>query len=412
MKLPKTWLFIGIFAVAVAFILGPLKRFSVDSPRRTPDFIEFYTAGTIVKRGQGSSLCNLDIQREVEREILPLGRFLPVDHPPFEAWFCVPFSLFSYRRAFVVWSLVNLIVLTLTLFLLRYTGYRMDPTNRVAWVVVWLLPVVQAFAVGQDSIFLALIFLAGFFALKKRRDFLAGLVFGAGLYRFEIILPFVFIFVLRFRRKVLAGFFSMAAACFLASFALVGRVGLRDYMYILLEVGRMGGSRANGVFLSSMLSLRAAIAAFLGAKLPGLDVFFIVLAATVLILGYAARKFSSISQPESRDFDLQFCLAVVAALLASYHLYVHELTPLILVAFLALAYESDAQRRGSIAMWKSASLLCLSLAMIFSPGVSIHRVNLTFFMVLGMAAWFSLEISALRRTALAETSPHPSTLAN
>ena len=359
----------------------------------------------MVRRGLGRRLYDPDVQQRVEREFLPEGEFFPLDHPPFEAWLCVPFSFFSYRRAFVVWSVLSLIVLTLTLFLVRYTGYKMDATNRVAWIAAWLIPVVQAFAVGQDSVLLALIFLAGFLALKRRRDFLAGLVFGAGLYRFEIILPFVFIFVLRFRRKVLGGFFCAGAACFLASLALVRWGGLRDYLHVLLEVGRTGGSRTNGVFLSSMLSLRAAVAAFLGAKLPELDVFLIVLVATVLMLGYAAWKFSSISQPEGRDFDLQFCLAVVVALLASYHLYVHELTPLLLVAFLALAYEHDAQGRRSMTVWKSISLLCLSFAMIFSPGVSVHRVNLTFFVVVGMAVWFSLEISALRRSSPVGESP-------
>ncbi|HEV2387826.1 MAG TPA: hypothetical protein VGS20_11290 [Candidatus Acidoferrales bacterium] len=47
-----------------------------------------------------------------------------------------------------------------------------------------------------------------------------------------------------------------------------------------------------------------------------------------------------------RACDLEFALATVAALLASYHLFVHELTPLLVAAFPILGYEGPGGVKG------------------------------------------------------------------
>ena len=297
--------------------------------------------------------------------------------------------------------------------MIRRTGYSLEGENYLAWVAAWFLPVAEAIAVGQDSIFLALVFLMAFLALKKKHDFVAGLALGAGLYRFEVILPFLFIFLLRKRGKVLAGFFSASAVAFLASLAVVGWGGLRDYVGVLLAVGRTGGSQANGVFLSLMPSFRAALVVLLGGKLPALALFLVVLAGSLFLVGWAAWQFTSLSRPQDRSFDLQFSLAAVAPLLASSHLYAHELTPLILVAFVVLAYESQARREDRMSVAKSTSLLLLCFSMVFGGAAKIHGVNVLFFVLLGLWIWLSLEISALRRPAAAtERTAEPASLPN
>ena len=258
MKKAKHWLLLAALAIAIAGIFF-LLRSAVGNPQRTPDFVGFYTAGTILRQGSARNLYDLALQHKIQRDLAPHGQFLPFDHAPFEAVLFEPLSHITLTQAFMVWSALNLVLLALVIFLIRRTGYSLEGENYLAWVAAWFLPVAEAIAVGQDSIFLALVFLMAFLALKKKHDFVAGLALGAGLYRFEVILPFLFIFLLRKRGKVLAGFLSACAVAFLASLAVVGWSGLRDYVGVLLAVGRTGGSQANGVFLSLMPSFRAAL---------------------------------------------------------------------------------------------------------------------------------------------------------
>jgi hypothetical protein len=391
-----------LFALLFVCVAGIffLLRSSVGHPQRTPDFAGFYMAGTILRHGHGRDLYHLALQEKIQRQLAPHGQFLYFDHLPLEAVLFEPLSYLSLTQAFMVWSALNLALLALVFFLLRYTGCRLSGEGWLAWIAAWFVPVAEAIAVGQDSIFLALVFLGAFLALKKKRDFLAGLALGAGLYRFEILLPFAFIFLLRKRSKVLSGFFLACGVWFLGSLAVVGWGGLRDYWGVILTVGRTQGSLVNGVIVKMMPSLRAALVAFLGGKLPALGLFLMVLAGTVVLLGWAAWKFTSIAVPADRAFDLQFSLAVVAALLASYHLFAHELTPLIPIALLILSYESERRRERRLSLAKSTVLLLLCFLMFPAAGVTVHGVNALFFLLLALAVWLSLEISALRRSAV------------
>ncbi|MDE3136673.1 MAG: DUF2029 domain-containing protein [Acidobacteriota bacterium] len=401
LRKPKYWLLLILLAITIAGVFY-LLRSAVGSPQRTPDFISFYTAATILRQPSGSqNLYNLALQQNIQRQLAPHGQFLPFFHTPLEAVLFEPFASLSLTQAFMLWSALNLALLAVIFYLLWQTGYRLGTESYLAWIAVWFVPVAEAMAVGQDSIFLALVFLATFLALKKRHDVLAGLALGAGLYRFEIILPFAFIFLLRARRKMLSGFFAACAIWFLGSLAVVGWSGLRDYVAVLFVMGRTSGSGANGVIVRMMPSLRAALVMLLGGKLPAFELFLIVLAGSVFLLGWAAWKFARVALPEDRAFDLQFSLAVIAALLASYHLFTHELTPLIPVAFIVLAYERQARSDGRLSVAKSVSLLLLCFLMFLGVGLTIHGVSLVFFILLGLAIWLSLEITAIEKSATA-----------
>jgi hypothetical protein len=404
-KGPKHWLLLALLALILAGVFIFLLDYAVGNPKRTPDFVILYTAGTILRQQPANDLYDITLQRKIQRQLNPHGQFLPFDHAPFEALFFEPLSYLSLTPAFMVWSVLNLALLGGVFCLLPYTGYRLRGESLFAWGAVWFLPVAEAIAVGQDSIFLAMVFLLAFLALKKKRDFAAGLALGAGFYRFEIVLPFVFILLLKKRGKALSGFFSACVASLLVSLAVVGWNGLRNYAGVLLAVGRTEGSHANGVFLSMMPSLRAALVTFADSKVPPHVLFLAVLAASVLLLGWAAWQFTSVSRPEENAFDLQFSLAVIAALLASYHIYAHELTPLIPVAFVVLGYERKASRAGSLSVAKSATLLLLCLLMLPGGGLTVHGVSLLFFVLLGLCVWLSVEIRSLRRYGAAHVCP-------
>jgi hypothetical protein len=394
----------GVFLLLAAglIFLFSMLNFVVRHPEGTLDFINLYTAGTILRQGSERNLYDVALQTKIQREILPHGRFLPFDHPPFEAWLFAPLARLSFRHAFLVWAAVNLALLALIFYLLRFTGVRLSVNGSLVWIAVCFPLVAGVLVLGQDSLFLAPVFLLAFLALKRRWDFAAGLALGLGLFRFEILLPFAFIFLLRRRWKVLAGFSAASLAALAASLALVGWSGLVAYWRLLLEVGRTAGSEATGVEAATMPSLRGAVATLLGGVVPRSFHFPLILAGTLGLLVWAAWRFKAVARPRDPAFDLEFSFATIAALLASYHIFIHELTPLIVVAFLMLGYEGARRRQGLLGNRRGTALLLLFSLVFVVGGLSGFRdFSVLFVVLLGMMAWLAWELADLSKSAAA-----------
>ncbi len=360
------------------------------------DFEAFYTAGRILNRGEPNRLYDVSLQQEIQREVGIAGPFMAYYHPPFEAPLFSPFALFSYAHAFLLWAAVNLAVLGLIIFLLIATGYQLSSGLHFVWAAICLFFMLATLALGQDTLLLVPIFMLAYFALKRRREFIAGLVLGIGLFRLEVLLPFVFIFLLRRRWKLVAGFSVMGTIALVLSTAVVGTPGLAIYFKTLVSVGgAAGGSLADRTSAAMMPSLRGVMVALFGGVIPDRFMFPAVLLATVFLLGWTARYLRHLDNPTDRSFDLEFSLAVVAALLASYHVFVSELAPLILVGFLVLAYESRKPDHGVLANRQGTALFSLFLcvvvgaAMVHSLDFSVEAVVL-----LGLMVWLSREIAA------------------
>jgi hypothetical protein len=389
----RRWASLALLVAALACLFGMLN-FVVTNPEGVLDFVGFYTTGEIVRQGQARHLYDVNLQQSIEREFLPQGKFFPLDHPPFESWLCLPFAFFPYRLAYLLWAGFNLLLLALGFCLLPRTGYRLDGDSRLAWLATCLPLAAGVLVLGQDSLLLVPIFLLTFLVLKKRRDLFAGLILGAGLFRFEIMLPFMFVFLLRRRWKVLAGFSIAVVVAVLASLPLVGWGGLLTYGKILLEVGKTTGSEANGVNVANMPSLRGALAAFSNGAIPHTFIFPSVLVGTLLLLVWTAREFRGIAEPERPEFDLQFSFAVIAALLASYHIFSHELTPLIVVAYIVLGYEHVSRRNQRLLDRPGAELLLLfALTMIVGAVMGFRNFSVLFVVLVGMLVWLWQEMA-------------------
>jgi alpha-1,2-mannosyltransferase len=385
--------------VLLVFVLDVMAR----TRNATWDFDAFYAAGRIILRGSARNLYSLPLQQQVEVSTRSLGRFLPFYHPPFEAWLYLPLAYVPYRLAYLLWTCLNLLVLVLSLYFLRFSGYWLNTEGFLVWLACLIPLVAGVLVLGQDLLLLVPVFLLVYLALKRQWDYVAGLLLGVGLFRFEIILPFAFIFLLRRRWKVMAGFFVASVVALLASVALVGWGGLADYARLLIEVGRTTGSEANAIPVAAMPSLRGAVATFLGAVTPRLLLFPVIVIGTLALLGWAARQFKNMADPENPSFDLEFSLATLAALLASYHLFVHELTPLIVVGYLILGFEGAHRREGILGNRQGTALL-LIFALVYGVGGAVFHFrdfSVLFIVLLGMMVWLSQEIAALRRRSTA-----------
>src|SRR5512143_2782927 len=178
------------------FLMHALVFFALRDKIREgyPDFSIFYTAGTIVRRGDAGRLYDtalqFHIQREFASQVFIRQGSSPYNHPPFEALVFAPLSGLTYPTAYSLWDLANLLILAALPILLR----PHVPLLRQHGVALWWLailaffPVFAALLQGQDSIPLLLLFSLAYIALRKNQQFAAGCWLGLGLFRFHLVL--------------------------------------------------------------------------------------------------------------------------------------------------------------------------------------------------------------------------------
>lgn len=394
---------LALCAVALTCLLF-IFHFEGLHPDGSPDFVGLYAAGKILRQGHPLDLYKIGAQQKMEDRIFPHSALNPFDHLPYEAKIYEQLAYLPYSEAYVVWTAFNLGLVGLIFYLLRFTRCELDDNSRLVWVLACLPSVAGTLVQGQDSILLAFAFVVAYLALKRRRDFAAGLALGAGLFRFEIVIPFAFVFLLRRRWRFLSGLLLMAAVVLVASVVVVGRSGLMEYGKLIAV---MGHNQVNIVHPGSSTfvpvrhlqpTLRGFLSIMLLGLVPSTLLFLLTLAGTLVLLCWASFEFKSSTNPSSVAFDLEFSLAVLAALLSSYFLFIHELTPLILVAFLTLGYESVARRQGTVKD-RAGTLLWLLTALVPVVGsvVGFRNFGVLFVVLLGLMIWLWQELAALRK---------------
>lgn len=325
-----------------------------------PDFAIYYCAGDVVRQGFGHQLYDPAPRFEVQQQFataVPLFRGpLPWTHPPFEALFFVPFSYFSYLHAYILWNLLNLVLLGSALFLLRpYTSQL-----RARGPGIWILGIFAFFPLffnlleGQDAVVLLFLYALAFVCLRSGRDALAGVPLGLALFKFHLVLPFVLLVLLQKRWKLLYGFVPVSLLTVLASVAIAGVRVLTAYPgYVFYWEKIMAGKDR---VPAGMPNLRGLTYVFF----PNSS-YLIPLLLSVALLGFVAWRCRP--SPLPSRFDLNFSLALVATVLVSYHVVSYDLSVLLIpVLLLANAWlETDGRK------WPSALILAGIALLLLSP---------------------------------------------
>lgn len=285
-----------------------------------PDFSIFYTAGTILHRGNANHLYDSALQFRVQQEFASQVYIrqgaLPYNHPPFEALLFLPLALFSYPVAYAAWDFLNLAILAALPLLLRPHVPLLQRGSVVFWWLAELafFPTFIALLQGQDSLLLLLLFSLAYVALKKNQEFAAGCWLGLGLFRFHLVLPLVLILLLNKKGKALFGFLVSAVSLGLISLAVVGWREALSYPGYVWKVENSTGSAAS--LLSAMPNLRGLTHTILPWT-PRVAVAVSIVSAIVLL--WAAFQWND------RRLELSFSLASVATILVSYHVLAHDL---------------------------------------------------------------------------------------
>jgi len=305
-----------------------------------PDFTSSYTAGKSIIQGRSRQLYDLEtqfaIQHEFASEVKNRENPLPFNHPPFEALLFAPLALLPYVTAYIVWAVLNISLILGFWHLLRP---RLPALHALLPALPLLamfafFPVAMALMQGQDSILLLFFYGLAFLGLAKGRAFVAGLCLGLALFKFQLVLPFVLVLVLKRQWKAAAGFATTAFVLLWVSVAVVGWSGVIAYPEFLLRLTR-SGARV-GIDPRDMPNLRGLVAGSL--HWAGLPAALLIIVLSVALLALVSHWWRMQSR---HQFVLGFSLCLTITIITSYHLQVHDLSllilPMLLVAELLVA---------------------------------------------------------------------------
>lgn len=327
-----------------------------------PDFSIFYAAGLTIRRGEGALLYNDAIQRQMQQSFIPqtlaVRSPLPYNHPPFEALLYLPLTYASYAQAYIIWLLINALLLGMCVYLLRSQLSGLATTfPRLLFVIpLAFFPAADSLLQGQDSIVLLTLYCLSYLAFLRRKEIWAGVFLGLGLFKFHLVLPFAFLLLMKRRWRALTGILISASTEAAISWALVGGKELVHYPFYVWQINR---KQPPGIIVpKTMPNLRGLILGW-GVSSVALEIGLI--AASILLLIWSARQWSPADLERRQDWNAGFSVGLMATFLVGYHSYTHDMTILLLpllITFDRLLKPQPPRR---------AVLILVLLAVLFSP---------------------------------------------
>ncbi len=287
------------------------------------DFRVFYTPGYMLRTGQRKNIYDFPtIRRNQDQKVAADDAAVPFVHPAYEAVFFIPFSFLPYGAAYVVWVGVNLVILALICFLLRPCLPNL-PAIGPKWILpaalLGFMPIAFTILEGQDSLFLLLILILVYRNIGSN-ELQAGMLLGLGMFRFQVLLPIVVLFLLWRSLKFVAGWIVSAAAVFSVSVVVTGVAAQMQYASLLRAIGSVSSF---WLLLRRMPNLRSLFAAW---------GFGIVPLALVSISIFLVAALIGVRQ----NAQQRLLLAVSVSTLIPYYLFFHDLSVLALPVLLAI----------------------------------------------------------------------------
>ncbi len=307
-------------AITLAFCDHNFRR-----DARHLDFRAFYAAGQMVADGAGACLYDMAAQKDYQRRTIPDLRheIYPFPYPPATALLYVPLTWLSLRSAYDVWCVLSIALLAFSLEALRRSVL---PQAKLAWTLplsLLYVPIGATLVNGQTAALELAVFTAAFVLFLSKQDFAAGLMLAVGLVKFNFVVPFVLVAVLARRFRLVSGFL-VGAGVFLGICMMIAGVHFpATYWHFFASYTVQSGTIT--AWPPVMPNLRGLLFMIFRHEPP----LSVVLAASVPVLWQTARG--------ERSRDAGFAAAILSAVLLSYHANLHDLTLLVLPAFVVVA---------------------------------------------------------------------------
>jgi Glycosyltransferase family 87 len=325
------------------------------------DFPVFYSNAQMVREGQAAHLYDFAAENRFVNRVSDVAR-APNNHLPYELLLFIPFTYLRFGAAHLLWTVASLGMLVGVAVLTRSAVTSGSSMRGTLLATLAFFPAWYCLLQGQDSILLVFLFALSFWLWKRERHDAAGFTLAMGLFRPQLVLPFVLVAFLAGKWKFVRGFIPGAVLVLSVSAFLVGVHGMADYARILLWQGTQGSARALAeqwqVHLGLMPTLRGLLWIMLPASAPGNVRIFLLLAGTLAGLLWAAKGLRGVI--DGVAFDLAFATAVGTVALVSFHSLPHDFSLMILPLLIggsAFASLDDRADRGNAYTWVTVGFL-------------------------------------------------------
>ena len=220
----------------------------------------------------------------------------PNNHLPYEILIFLPFTYLQFGTAYVLWTLLNAGLLAGIVVLMRGVRPRTERFLAQFFGSSGVFPSLVLPIPGSGFDLVGVSVRAFVLVVEAGQDCAAGFVLALGLFRPQLVLPFVLVAFLAGKGKFVRGFVPGAMLALLLSTWLVGSRGMAEYGRILLSQGTQGSAEA----LLEQWRVRPGLMPTLRGLLWSLPSWvprnirnFVLLSGTFGALLWAARKMRS-----------------------------------------------------------------------------------------------------------------------
>ena len=206
------------------------------------DFLHFYTLGSLALAHRGNILYNLEAQATLAAQRVPAAagiRYLPL-YPPQVSIFFAPFAKLSYPSALTFWLFLSVLIYGFCCYAIWRTCFKLLDHKLTTVILILAYPAFwHLIAWGQTSALALACFTLAYFALRSRREFLAGLALGCLIFKPQLALAAAIVFLLTANWKVIMGALLSGLAQLAAAWLYYGPAPLRDWIHTLLDMRRL-----------------------------------------------------------------------------------------------------------------------------------------------------------------------------
>ena len=348
------------------------------------DFRQLYTAGYMIRTGHSGELYDFAAQQRFQDAVVsPQPSPLPFIRPAYQALLFYPFSFVSYKTAYFLFLALNIALLGLSFRMLRPRLVNLAAVWKPLPLAMFIsfVPTGVALMQGQDSILLLLLFSATLLSLERDAEFLAGVLTGFALFKFQIAIPVAILFFCWKRWRFFGGFCVCGGALALLSVWIMGFTQAVTHFRLLLSMQTgLGSGPAQLQFpiqLKKMMNLHGLVYGIGEGHIGLRAITLLTLGASVVFFGWVAFAGFRLRRED------QFKAAIASAVVVSYYMFVHDLV--ILLIPLTLILSETISFRGKRA-WLAVLATCLFLAPALISSAYLFSVPLALFVCLWLGS--------------------------
>jgi hypothetical protein len=341
------------------------------------DFLHLYTLGSLAAAHRGTDLYDMNAQAALAAQRVPQAagiRYLPL-YPPQAALLFAPLAYFSYGWALLLWWGCSAVIYGVCCCSLWRACPNLRSHGSLAFLLAAAFPAFfHLIAWGQTSALALACVTLGFFLLRAKREFLAGLVLGCLIFKPQLGLAAAIVFLSIGAWKILLGALLSGAAQLYAGILYFGSASMRQWLHALRGVPALLPAFEPRPYQTHCLRTFWTMLILW----PGLAFGLYILSA-LAVLGLTVACWR---RGPSLPLALKYSSLLFATVLVAPHLTVYDLL-ILAPAFFLLADWLAAQPPSSVTRWLGTLLYLVYMLPLLGPFARWTHVQLS---VIAMAA--------------------------